>query len=157
MTSTLSDDSGFILEREQLVPGQAAELFEFFENPQNLLFLTPPRLQFRVLASSTPVISQGTTIEYAFKICGVPFKWTSLISMWNPPYEFMDEQVRGPYRSWVHHHAFEQTDAGVRTRDRVAYRVIGGALVNRLFVRRELDRIFDHREESLPKALLERS
>ena len=152
----MSSDSGFALEREQLVPGQATELFEFFENPENLTVLTPPQLQFRVIESSTPVISQGTVTDYAFKFCGFPLKWTSLISMWNPPFEFVDEQVRGPYRSWVHQHAFEQTDAGVRIRDRVTYRVLGGALVNGLFVRRELNRIFDYRKESLAKALLGR-
>jgi len=153
VTSAVDAEPGFLLEREQLVRRELPELFEFFSDPKNLEELTPPWLNFRVLESSTPVIGQGTTIDYSLRIHGIPMKWRSLISTWNPPYEFVDEQVRGPYRSWIHHHSFEEAAEGVLVRDRVRYRVLGGALVNSLFIRRDLDKIFSYRQESLARVL----
>ena len=145
--------TGFVLEREQLIERDLDELFAFFSDPRNLERITPPWLNFRVLECSTPEIREGTTIDYALRVHGIPLRWRSLISLWNPPYEFVDEQVRGPYRSWVHHHGFEQTPGGVLARDRVEYSVLGGALVNTLFVRRDLDKIFRYRQESLAREL----
>lgn len=153
MNSSTAARPGFVLEREQLVKRPLEELFAFFADPMNLEVLTPPWLRFRVLESSTPTIEEGTTIDYALRLHGIPLRWRSLISRWNPPYEFVDEQVRGPYRSWVHHHGFEETDGGVLVRDRVEYRVPGGALMNSLFIRRDLDQIFQYRQDSQARVL----
>ncbi len=156
MTTLAKRPKGFVLEREQLVRRDLEELFAFFSDPTNLEELTPPWLGFRVLESSTPVITEGTTIDYALRVHGIPLRWRSLISMWNPPFEFVDEQVRGPYSYWHHHHSFVPTDDGVLVRDRVTYRVPGGAVMNALFIRRDLEKIFQYRQESLARALPDR-
>ena len=83
----------------------------------------------------------------------MPIKWRSLIRTWKRPLEFIDEQLVGPYRSWVHLHTFQETQGGVLVRDNVEYEVLGGALVDRLFVRGDLERIFDHRQERLAALL----
>ncbi|MFT5291155.1 MAG: ligand-binding SRPBCC domain-containing protein [Planctomycetota bacterium] len=129
------------------------DVFEFFSDPGNLETLTPSWLRFRVLDSSTPEIEEGTTIDYRLRMHGIPFHWRSRISLWEPPFEFVDEQEKGPYRSWVHRHSFRETDHGVLVRDRVDYSVLGGAFIHGLFVRRDLERIFDHRMKSLAAAL----
>ena len=98
-------------------------------------------------------VAEGTTIDYRLRVHGLPLRWRSLISSWQPPFEFIDEQVMGPYRSWVHLHSFRETEHGVVVRDRVEYSVPGGALIHTLFVRRDLERIFDHRRESLASLL----
>lgn len=153
MISVLSRKPVFTLEREQLVRRSLDEVFGFFSDPQNLEALTPTWLRFRVLGSSTPHMQAGTTIDYRLRVHGLPIRWRSLISSWQPPFEFVDEQLRGPYRSWVHQHSFRETEEGVVVSDRVEYSVLGGALVNKLFVRRDLRRIFDHRRETLAKLL----
>jgi hypothetical protein len=141
------------LECEQTVPGDLQDVFRFFSDPRNLESITPPWLRFRVTDCSTPDLREGTTIDYRLRVHGLPIRWRSLISSWKPPFEFVDEQVSGPYRLWVHRHTFSQTDDGVRVQDRVDYSVLGGRLVERLFVRRDLERIFEYRRASLASLL----
>lgn len=141
----------FTLEREQLLRRDLDEVFTFFADPGNLEAITPPWLHFRILGSSTPKVGEGTKIDYRLRLRGVPIKWRSLITDWTPPFAFVDQQVRGPYRVWIHRHTFEQTADGILMRDRVDYSMIGGALVNRLLVRRDLDRIFEYRQEAMKR------
>ena len=145
--------SGSMLTRRQRIPRGIEEVFAFFADPANLEAITPPWLHFRVLGASTDEVEEGTLIDYRLRLHGVPIRWRSRIRAWNPPFGFIDEQVRGPYRSWVHHHDFEPDGDGVWVGDRVEYRVPGGALVDRLFVRRDLRRIFDFRTDELARLL----
>jgi len=137
------------IERAQRVARPIEEVFAFFAAPANLERLTPPWLRFRVLDCSTEDIEEGSLIDYGLRLRGVPLRWRSLISTWEPTQVFVDEQVRGPYRSWHHTHTFEEVDGEVLVGDRVRYGVWGGALVDRLLVRRDLERIFDYRGQAL--------
>lgn len=143
----------FTLEREQVVPQPIEAVYRFFSDPENLARLTPPGLAFRILACSTEELGAGTLIDYELRIRGIPVRWRSLIRDWEPPHRFVDEQVRGPYRSWVHEHSFEARGDTTLVRDAVRYAVPGGALVNRLFVRPDLERIFDYRGQRLAELL----
>jgi ligand-binding SRPBCC domain-containing protein len=142
-------DGGFLLECEQLVPGNLEQIFGFFSDAKNLEQLTPPWLEFKIQKSSTSSVQEGTIIDYRLGIHGIPLSWRSKISVWNPPYEFVDEQLVGPYRSWVHQHLFQQVEGGVLVTDRVRHRVLGGALIHKLFVARDLRRIFAYRSSAL--------
>jgi len=141
----------FLLERDVVVARPIQEVFRFFAEPKNLNQLTPPWLDFHIVACSTPAIGPGTLIDYKLKLHGLPLRWRSRITAWNPPYGFADEQLRGPYRTWIHHHAFEDLGGSTRCRDSVRYAVLGGSIVNRLFVARDVNRIFDYRTEQLSK------
>ena len=141
----------FLLQRSVVVPGSLRKVFSFFADPANLEQLTPPWLGFTILQASTPTTQQGTTINYRLRIRGIPLRWQSIISNSNPPHSFVDEQVRGPYRSWHHTHNFVQLDNGVRVEDLVRYSVPGGRLAHWLFIRRDLERIFDYRVAQLER------
>lgn len=124
------------------------EVFEFFCDAQNLERITPPLLNFRITTPLPIEMREGTLIDYAIRIRGVPVKWRTLISTWQPPYRFVDEQLRGPYVQWHHTHTFEEVDGGTLCRDHVRYIVPGGPLapiVNRFFVRPDVDQIFNYR------------
>ena len=56
---------------------------------------------------------------------------------------------RGPYRLWMHEHTFTAQDGGTLARDIVEYAVLGGVIVQRLFVASELERIFEYRNGAL--------
>lgn len=135
----------FLLKSSLWLPTPRAELFPFFADPANLQRITPPWLHFKVLKSNTPEIKQGTVIDYRLRVRGLPIRWQSEISAWEPPFRFVDEQRRGPYRRWVHQHLFTEKDGGTQVEDLVEYAVLGGSLVNRLLVRRDLDKIFAYR------------
>lgn len=137
------------LRAEFWTPRPRNEVFEFFANAHNLEELTPPFLNFQVLTPSPIPMQVGTTIDYQLRIHGLPIRWRSLISAWQPPYRFVDEQVRGPYTLWHHEHTFEERDTGTLIRDVVNYSVPGGWIINTLFVQRDLEKIFDYRRKQM--------
>ena len=129
-------------------------VFAFFADAGNLEVMTPAWLHFRILTALPLTIEKGTLIDYRLRLHGVPILWRSEITVWEPPYRFVDEQRRGPYRTWIHEHRFRverQPDGRpiVVASDRVRYAVPGGRLVNRLFVARDLRRIFAYRAARL--------
>jgi ligand-binding SRPBCC domain-containing protein len=134
-----------VLETDIRLPRPRDEVFTFFADAMNLQEITPPFLDFRILTPPPIRMEVGTLIDYSLKLRGIPIRWRTRIVEWDPPLRFVDEQVRGPYRLWVHEHRFLEEAGGTRVLDRVRYSVRGGALVNRLFVRREVERIFDYR------------
>ncbi len=91
----------------------------------------------------------GALIDYRLRLRGLPIRWQSEISDWDPPHRFVDEQRRGPYQLWHHTHEFAEVDGGTAVRDIVRYRVPGGVLADVLFVRRDLRKIFGYRQEKL--------
>ena len=140
------------LTTELRVAAPLVEVFEFFSNAHNLEQITPPWVRFEVLTPSPIEMRVGTLIDYRLRIRGLPVRWQSEISAWQPPYRFVDEQRRGPYRLWHHEHTFEVVAGGTAIRDVVDYRGPGWLvepLLNRLFIRPDVDRIFAYRHQQL--------
>lgn len=138
----------FKLSASSWVPAPIDRVFDFFSRAENLERLTPPFLNFHIV-NPPSALGEGTTIDYRLSLHGIPIRWRSAITAWDPPRRFVDEQVRGPYRRWRHTHAFEPRDGGTLIRDEVEYATWGGALVNRLFVAPDLRRIFRYRRQAL--------
>ena len=125
------------------------KVFEFFANPQNLDRLTPAWLRFSILSPPSTAMKQGTLLDYRLRIRGIPIRWRSEITVWEPPERFVDRQVRGPYSLWVHEHSFEERANGTLVGDSVAYAVPGGPLVRKFMVAPDLERIFRYRQQIL--------
>ncbi len=139
---------------EQFVSLPPEELFTFFREPQNLEQITPPSLQFQIQAVSTPQIQAGTLIDYNLKIHGVPAKWKTEIDEWQPPYKFVDNQLKGPYQLWHHTHEFRPFCGGTLMVDRVRYRLpLGyvGWLMGSSIVKKDVEQIFKYRREYISK------
>jgi len=139
----------FLFEAETWLPRPRPEVFSFFADAQNLEPLTPPWLNFEVLTPAPILKRPGTLIDYLIRVHGVPIGWRTEIVEWSPPQSFVDTQLRGPYRLWHHTHWFEERDGGTVCGDRVRYFPRGGALINWLFVRRDVERIFQYRQRRL--------
>jgi ligand-binding SRPBCC domain-containing protein len=145
-----------VLVREQVLPGPPADVFGFFADAHNLEAITPPWLRFRIATPGPIDMRAGTLIEYRLELHRVPVRWLTRIEIWEPGRRFVDVQVSGPYRHWHHTHAFESHERGTCVRDTVRYALpLGplGALAHRLFVRRDLERIFDFRREAVARRL----
>lgn len=140
----------FTLERSTFLPHPIDRVFGFFAEAKNLESLTPPLLKFRILTPRPIDMREGTLIDYQLRVHGIPLRWRSEITAWDPPHRFIDQQLRGPYRRWVHEHRFEAVDGGTRVDDQVQYAVLGGSLIQRIFVAPDLKRIFAYRQEHLP-------
>lgn len=148
-------DGEFFLEATQTLPRPRAEVFPFFADARNLEALTPPSLSFQILTPTPIAMVAGTQIDYRLKLHGFPLRWRSEIRAWEPPHRFVDFQLRGPYQLWHHEHLFETvelaTGEGTRVIDRVRYRLLGGFLLEPLFVRPDLRRIFGFRQRELAR------
>ena len=125
------------------------EVFPFFADAYNLETITPPWLNFTVLTPRPVEMREGTLIDYQLRLRGLPVCWRTRISAWQPPYRFVDEQLRGPYRQWIHEHTFEPDSGGTLCRDIVKYAVPFDFILHPLFVRRDVEKIFGFRAEAL--------
>lgn len=124
-------------------------LFQFFGDAANLDSITPPWLHFHIVTPAPIAMRAGTLIDYKLRVHGLPMRWRTLIREWQPPHRFVDEQVRGPYRQWIHEHTFEPQDGGTLARDHVRYAVPFDFIAHPLFVRRDIERIFAYRAVAL--------
>lgn len=144
------------LSRTHELEGTPEENFPFFADAFNLQSITPPFLHFAVLTPAPITLGTGTVIQYGMRLHGIPVRWVSSIQRWEPPYCFVDTQLRGPYRFWHHTHTFEALP-GERTlmRDEVQYELPFPPLGDLALplVRRDLEQIFGYRREALEREL----
>jgi hypothetical protein len=139
----------FTVQTSLWLPRPRTEVFPFFAEARNLEAITPPWLRFEVLTPAPIELRAGAVIDYRIRVHGIPIRWRTEIAEWQPPHRFVDVQVRGPYTLWRHTHTFEERDGGTLCADHVRYRPRGGALLNWLFVRRDVERIFQYRRQRL--------
>jgi ligand-binding SRPBCC domain-containing protein len=154
--SPASLNSIHVLWTTQRLPRSRDQVFPFFAEAANLERITPPELRFHIITPSPIVMQLGTVIEYKLRLFGVSFTWLTRICHWDPPREFVDEQVRGPYRMWIHTHRFWPEDGATLMEDEVHYRLpffpVGETAYP--FVRWQLKRIFAFRRQAIARLLL---
>ncbi len=136
---------------ELWLPVPPDELFPFFADAANLQAITPPWLNFHVVTPPPIEMCEGALIDYKLRVRGLRLHWRTRINVWQPPHRFEDEQIRGPYRQWIHDHTFESSNGGTLARDRVRYAVPFDWLTHRWLVRRDIERIFKFRAEALTR------
>jgi ligand-binding SRPBCC domain-containing protein len=146
-----------VLRVTQRLPLSRQEVFPFFAAAANLERITPPELQFHIITPQPILMQLGTLIEYRLRLFGLPFNWLTRICRWRPPEEFVDEQLRGPYRLWVHTHRFQPEDGGTRMEDVVHYQLPFAPLgeIALPLVRKQLARIFAFRRQAIARLLSE--
>ena len=145
-----------VLEARTTVPLPIDEVFPFFAAAENLERITPPSLRFSIRTPLPIEMRQGTLIDYRLRLMGIPFGWKTEITRWDPPHEFVDEQLSGPYKVWRHRHRFRSIDGGTEIEDRVEYALPFGplGLVALPIVKLQLRGIFAHRERVVRELLL---
>lgn len=149
-----------ILTRSLTLPVSRKEAFAFFADAGNLERITPPQLGFHITTPQPIDIQQGTLIDYNLRLHGIPISWRTEISVWEPPFRFVDQQLKGPYSQWIHTHTF--TELGPDTTqidDEVRYRLPLEPLgdIAHFIVRGELDKIFDFRQKTVAEILVNKN
>jgi ligand-binding SRPBCC domain-containing protein len=140
-----------VLEARVWLARPRPEVFAFFADPRNLLRLTPPRLRPRLLTPCT-TLAAGAVLDFRVAWLGLPLRWRTYVREYDPPYRFVDVQVRGPWARWEHRHQFLEERGGTWVEDRVTYRLpLGplGQLAHRALVHRGLRALWAYREARL--------
>jgi len=141
-----------IISRETSVNKPIEEVFNFFAKAENLNIITPPELNFKIVTPLPIEMKKGTFIDYKIKLNGVSFKWKTEITEWVPPIRFVDTQLKGPYRVWIHEHIFESHGSFTIVKDIVSYQPPGWIfepMIHKLAVKKKLEHIFDYRMEKI--------
>lgn len=100
-------------------------------------------------------IGLGETVTWRARHFGVRFTMTSRITALQRPGRFVDEQIRGPFRSFRHEHLFEEDgDGGTVMTDTISLASpVLGALAERLVLVPYLHRLIVQRNRHLVDAL----
>ncbi len=140
------------LKRIQRLPISPEAAWDFFSSPVNLKEITPAYMGFHIQSDSEFLkkMYPGQVIAYTVSpLLGIPLFWMTEITHIREGVYFVDEQRIGPYALWHHQHHFKPVPGGgVEMTDLVHYRLplgVLGRLVHAIFVRRQLNTIFDYR------------
>ncbi|HET9440323.1 MAG TPA: SRPBCC family protein [Longimicrobiales bacterium] len=141
------------------IPLPVDQVFAFFAAAENLEDITPPELRFRIATSTPIVVGQGTIIDYRLSLFGLSFNWKTEISVWRPPFEFVDTQLKGPYAQWIHRHTFQERDGQTDIMDEVRYRLplFPFGEVALPLVKLQIRRIFEYRALRIREILVKSS
>lgn len=140
------------LRTQMIAPVSVRDAFAVFEDPRNLAKITPPWLNFRITTPEPIVMKKDAIFDYTLRWMAIPLRWRTLITEYEPPFHFVDEQTKGPYVLWRHTHKFHPTEEGTLVSDDVDYILPLGFLgraAHSLIVAEQLKKIFRFRQEAL--------
>ena len=140
-----------VLEARMWLARPRAEVFAFFADPQHLVRVTPPRLHLRLLTPCA-ALRAGAVLDLRVRWLGLPLRSRVYVREYDPPYRFVDVQVRGPWARWEHRHLFLEEGGGTWIEDRVTYRLPFGALgrlAHGALVHRQLRALWAYRQARL--------
>lgn len=164
------------LEFEQWVSFPVERVFAFFSNPENLPRIMPAATGTRLIllnrmpppgpppgVSSEKAAGVGSTIVTSFRVfrfLPLRARWIARITEFEWQVYFADVQDSGPFKTWHHRHEFaaetREGVSGTQVRDVIDYEVgfgFVGAIVNALFVSRQMKSTFAQRQQVLPQLL----
>ena len=143
----------YSLEFEQFVDLKIEDVFNFFSKPENLTLITPPRLRFDILTPIPLEMKEGQLIDYSLTILYlIKLHWRTLITHYHQPYQFIDQQIKGPYILWHHTHTFEEKTGGTLIKDNLKYAIPFGWLgrvVHFIYIKHDINGIFQYRHKIL--------
>lgn len=146
----------FQFKQSQKIPATIDEVWDFISSPNNLKDITPAYMDFKVTSKNRfEKMYAGMIITYIVKpVLGIPLRWMTEITKVKDKEYFVDEQRYGPYKMWHHQHFIFEIEGGVLMEDIVTYiPPLGflGTLANRIFIKKQLQNIFEYRTKAVEK------
>ncbi len=146
-----------IFRNEFTVRARVEDVFDFHADLDNLKRISPEDTEIDIIRADTP-LSLGSEVHLRVKDRLLNNVWKLVITEFEPPHRFVDKQISGVFKAWIHEHSFEAlSETESRVLDTVRYELPLGFL-GRIFGRgtaeRRLAEMFSHREK-MTKRLLE--
>ena len=134
-----------------VVQAPIQDVWKFYTDVKHLEIITPKEMDLKIINSSSQNIIQGQEIWLSGKImANRRNRWHSKITFLKK-YEYIDEMLTGPFKTWKHSHKFDDLDGG-RTEiiDEIQFELPYG-IFGRLFegyASNQLTKTFHHRQIS---------
>ena len=147
-----------ILELSTEIAAPIERVFAFHLDTRNAAAISPPDTEVVSVEGTFPLV-EGAEVRLRVRQRPLPIAqtWRVRIERLVEPVAVIDLMLEGPFAAWRHEHLFHDLgDQRTRMTDRVTYRLpLGplGALAERLFLRRLLERSFRVRQASTRELL----
>ena len=139
--------------KTQKLPIDAETAWDFISKPENLVRLTPARMNMNLVAGVDKPLYSGQMITMKVSpIPGYRSTWVSEITNVEAGRYFIDEQRSGPYSMWHHQHFVNKGDGYTEIEDIIHYKVPYGwlgRLLHPIFIKPQLEKIFAFRRKKL--------
>lgn len=135
---------------ESLIRASTERVFAFHELPDALTRLTPQWIDARVI-SNPASLNPGSRAVIDIRIAPfVRMRTEAVHTLYEPPFLFEDQQLKGPFRIWRHRHIFTPEAMGTRLTDSIEleppFGIVGRWLAPLLILPR-LRKLFAYRHE----------
>lgn len=144
--NALMTNSTEIYQTQSNLPVQPEEAFAYHERSGALQRLLPPWQSIQV-SQSDDSLEVGSRVEITARLLGIPIRWVAEHIEYAPPNLFVDRQVSGPFKSWLHRHEFAADGERSILRDTIHYQLPFGPLggLIRKKIGRDLESMFAFR------------
>lgn len=105
-----------------------------------------------IAGTTTGLITLGEEVTWRAWHFGVPLRMTSRITAMQAPEYFIDEQVRGPFKTFRHVHEFSEDQTGTTMIDRIEFQApfgLLGQLAEKLVLANYLRGLIEQRNKHL--------
>ena len=141
----------YYLKFEEVIPASLDEVWNFFSDAKNLLFLTPKDMNMRVITEleNTKLFEGMRIAYYVSPLFKIPVFWETEIIKVEEQHQFIDIQLKGPFKSWKHTHTFMKIGDEVKMIDEIEYELpfgFIGDLFHKPIVLRNLKSLFEYRK-----------
>lgn len=140
------------LKFEEVIPASLDEVWNFFSDAKNLLVLTPKDMNMKVITEleNTKLFEGMRIAYYVSPLFKIPVFWETEILKVEEQHQFIDIQLRGPFKSWQHTHTFMKIGDEVKMIDEIEYELpfgFIGDLFHKPIVLRNLKSLFEYRRD----------
>jgi len=133
-------------------------LYDFHTDTNNLLKIMPPWIKVNIVSLKLPM-TQGEEVTLDISRFGIRQRWKMRIAKLLSPKLVSDEAIESPFKSFVHHHSFEEIDKK-RTKlcDELEFTLpfYPLNLIALALIKKDINKLFDYRHKKT-KLILEKN
>jgi ligand-binding SRPBCC domain-containing protein len=122
-------------------------VWQFHERPDILQLLTPPWQPVKVVRREGG-LGVGAITEFRLFLGPLPLTWLARHTQCEQYRLFVDEQISGPFETWIHRHEFQTEDGKTKLTDAISFSMPGGDTVEFIsgwLIQTQLEAMFRYR------------